>query len=127
MSDLLREAINSGAIPQGYREIEDREFFKFSNPGDFIQGKYVESVNQKAGNNMTKKYTVKRKGDNELVSFLGSTQLDEKMRRIPLGQNIIILFDRSEGSSGDNKSPMKFYKVFVEDPRPTTGRDGITL
>jgi hypothetical protein len=108
---LVAEAIKNGAIPAGYIEV-DVEFFQFANPGDILAGKLIEKTTQKIGNNMCGKYTL-IDSDNQRVEFLGSTQLDSRLRLIAAGHNVVIYFDHTEKAKGDNRNDTKIYKVFV--------------
>ena len=115
-SPLEQAAYQAGAVPAGYREVYITWFY-FKMPGDKIQGRLLSREPQKAGNNTAIKYTVQT-DDRRRVSFLGTSQLDERLKLITIGHDIIIMFDRTEKATGDNKNDMKVFKVFAKDPRP---------
>jgi hypothetical protein len=115
---LVGEALKQGAVPEGYKEVEV-QFFHFKAANDCITGRLIEKDKQRAGNSIVGKYTVITENNNR-VSFMGSTQLDEKMRQVPVGNDIIVAYTHAEQSSDNTKNPMKIYKVFSRDVRQKT-------
>lgn len=114
MSELIKAALEAGAIPAGYHILEPTPFLRFNNPGDYVTGRLVGKINQKAGSNIVTRYTLKNP-DGTMFAFLGSTQLDDMLKHIPMGKSIVVKYDHDEKSSGENKNPMKSYIVMVED------------
>ncbi len=112
---VLNDAIkNQGAVPEGYVEIQI-EFFRFSNPGDFIAGRLLKKETQKVGNSLLGKYTISQDNTHKQMAFLGSVHLDEKMNGAKVGDEIWVQFTHEDGQPGANK--MKYFKLFVKATR----------
>lgn len=109
---LLGKTILEGGTPEGYKEVETN-FFQFKNIGDTIAGRLIAKGKQKAGNSEVGRYTV-IDGSNKPVSFMGSTDLDEKLALVTLRYDIIVTYETVLKTSTDPaKNDMKIFKVFA--------------
>lgn len=112
---LESEAMKQGGVPEGYTEV-DVEFFSFKVPGDKITGTLLEKRETTVGqrNNKIGKYII-RTMTGKKFAFLGSVQLDEKMKTIPLGSECWIEYIGEQET--DQNFKMKTFKVFVKSIR----------
>jgi hypothetical protein len=111
--DLVNAAIRAGAEPEGYKEVTV-DFFQFKNTGDHVSGTLIQKREITLGSRGNKcgKYTL-RQNDGKLISFLGSTQLDDQLSRMPVNSDLWIQFTHVEKLEGSNYD-LKHFKVFVK-------------
>lgn len=111
--DLVNAALKMGAEPEGYKEVTV-DFFQFKNTGDNIAGTLIQKREVTLGTKGTKtgKYTL-RMLDGKAISFLGSTQLDDQLSRMPINSDIWVQFTHVERLEGSNFD-LKHFKVFVK-------------
>jgi len=93
-------------VPDGYEEVESANFFKFENIGDACEGKLI-------GKDLSEQYkfglfTLEQE-DGTTVRFHGSSQLDELMMTVKLGENIMVEYVDNQKRP---KGTMKLFKVF---------------
>jgi hypothetical protein len=112
-SPLTNEAIQQGAVPEGYKPV-DIDFVQFKKPGDTLTGRLIVKTTMKIRNQTVGKYTMQiiTNGLAKDVSFLGSVHLDELLSRIPVGKDIKVTFTHEEPIEGGNV--MKRFKVFTK-------------
>jgi hypothetical protein len=111
--DLVNAAYKAGAVPAGYKEVTV-EFFQFKNIGDHVSGVLLQKREITLGSKGNKcgKYTL-RQPDGKLISFLGSTTLDDQLSRMPVNADIWIQFTHVEKLEGSNYD-LKHFSVFVK-------------
>ena len=93
------------SIPDGYEEVESANFIKFENIGDKISGELIDkgmSEQYKFG-----LYTVLNE-EGEQLRFHGSSQLDDLLLTVGLGDHIMVEFIDKEKTP---KGEMKLFKV----------------
>ena len=93
-------------VPDGYEEVESANFFKFENIGDACEGKLI-------GKDLSEQYkfglfTLEQE-DGMTVRFHGSSQLDELMMTVKLGENIMVEYVDNQKRP---KGTMKLFKVY---------------
>lgn len=109
---LLGKTILEGGVPEGFKEV-NTNFFQFKTIGDTISGRLIVKGKQKAGNSEVGRYTI-IDGNNKTVSFMGSTDLDEKLALVTLRNDIIVTYETDLKTSTDPaKNNMKIFKVFA--------------
>jgi len=93
------------SVPDGYEEVESANFVKFDNIGDKISGELIDkglSEQYKFG-----LYTVMNE-EGEQLRFHGSSQLDDLLLTVSIGDNIMVEFiDKQKTPKGE----MKLFKV----------------
>lgn len=93
-------------VPDGYEEVESANFFKFENIGDSCEGKLIDkglSEQYKFG-----LYTLEQE-DGTTVRCHGSSQLDELMMTVKIGESVVIEYIDNQKRP---KGSMKLFKVF---------------
>ena len=114
-SKLEQEILKQGGVPDGFESV-DIEFFRFKEHGDKVTGILLNKKPFQMGKgNMTKKYYVKL-GNGREISFLGNTQLDEKLDRVAAGAVIFIEYIGDIPIEGST-TPMKDFKVAIKTAR----------
>ncbi len=88
-----------------YEEVEDPDFFKFENVGDKVSGELVDiGTSDKYNFGL---YTLE-KPDGEQLRFHGSAHLDTRMKRIGIGDSVIVEYQDVEKKE---KGEMKLFSV----------------
>lgn len=93
------------------RDVEEKDKDNMWEPaavGESIKGIYIEKE-EDVGQYKSNLYTVKSKEEGE-VKFWGSKVLDELMRKVPLGHEVLITYQGTQPSK-KGKNPWKDYKV----------------
>ncbi len=94
-----------GKLPVGYEEVESANFIRFEKFGDNIAGKLIDkgsSTQYKFG-----LYTVLNE-EGEQFRFHGSSQLDDLMLTIMIGDNIMVEYVDSQKTP---KGDLKLFRV----------------
>ncbi|HMK54946.1 MAG TPA: hypothetical protein VK444_09245 [Methanobacteriaceae archaeon] len=93
------------------RDTEEKEKDSMWEPeaiGESIQGIYIEKE-EDVGQYKSNLYNLKTKDEGE-KKFWGSTVLDELMGKVPLGHEVLIIYQGKQPSK-KGKNPWKDYKV----------------
>ena len=114
MPDLVSEAMKLGGVPEGYAEVIV-EFFQFQNEGDIIKGRLVGKDQVTVRGNRIGKYTLIRESDSTRVAFLGGVQLDELMKNVAVGKELLIVFTHKEKTGQGEGYDMKRFKVYFKE------------
>jgi hypothetical protein len=103
-------------MPDGFNMIERKEpkFVQFAD-GEVIEGMFVAIEKVVVNGKPVARFTLMDLESRELVSFLGTAQINQKLRSSDLSHLVRI---RCEGTSKDvikNGNGMKLFKVAVSD------------
>lgn len=93
-------------IPEGYAEVESANFIKFESIGDMVSGQLLDkgySEQYKFG-----LYSVMNE-DGEQLRFHGSSQLDDLLMTVKVGDHIMVKFIDVQKTP---KGEMKLFQVF---------------
>ena len=109
---LAAAAMEKGAVPDGYREV-DIKFFQFKVPGDTLTGRLTakSTITLKRGQEVGK-YSLFNPENGSRFTFLGSSHLDDLMKAVTIGQNIMVVYVNDEIL--ENQFTMKKYKVYIK-------------
>src|SRR3990172_7854314 len=105
---MADQVVKMGGIPvpetDGWHTV-NISWFTFKTPGDFLKGILQSKGETIVGMNKSKvgKYYVKA-GD-LVYGFIGSTQLDEALRRVAVGSEVLITYTNDQET--ENKFPLK--------------------
>lgn len=80
---------------------------------DQVEGLLIDVQNNIGDNNSTK-YFVKQQ-DNTTVEMWGSTILDQRMKGVPMGMEVRIVY-KGLGDAKPGKQPPKLWQVFHREP-----------
>jgi hypothetical protein len=99
--------------PAGWQTV-NISWFTFKTPGDVLKGILQSKGETFVGMNKSKvgKYYVK--ADNLIYGFIGSTQLDEALRRVAVGSEVLITYTHDQET--ENKFPLKMFDVKFRTP-----------
>jgi len=89
--------------------------FRFENPGDYIRGRLINIDTADIGGKPTLKYVLQDEADNRIVSFLGTVDLNTKIRRSDVGKMLEIRYERKDRHADEGKNAIKRFKVLAED------------
>ena len=90
------------------------EIFRFDTPGDYLRGRLVEIETTDIGGKSTLKYIVHDEEKGRIFSFLGTVDLNSKMRPTDIGKILEIRYGGKDTAAEQGKNPIKRFKVFVE-------------
>jgi hypothetical protein len=98
----------------GFVEVRAPEQFKFSTPGQKIQGVLVSMASHTVKGKKVLQYTV-RKENGDRVTFLATWDLARKIERRALGHPIYVEFVGDHDSIESNGNKAKVFRVMVDD------------
>jgi len=90
------------------------EIFRFETPGEYLRGRLLEIETTEINGKPTLKYVVRDEEEDRLFSFLGTVDLNKKIRPSDVGLILEIRYGGKDAAVGPGKNPMKRFKVFVE-------------
>jgi hypothetical protein len=90
------------------------EIFKFEHPGAYLKGRLISIETMELNGKPTLKYLVDDKDEDRLFSFLGTVDLNTKIRPSDIGRIVEIRYGGQDPQSENGKNPIKRFKVFVE-------------
>ena len=90
------------------------EIFKFENPGDCLRGRLITSETTDIGGKPTLRYIVHDEEEDRLFSFLGTVDLNTKLRPSDVSKIVDIRYVGQDSEAGQGKNPIKRFKVFGE-------------
>jgi len=91
------------------------EIFRFDTPGDYLRGRLISIETTEIGGKSTLKYIVHDDEENRIFSFLGTVDLNRKIRPSDIGKVLEIRYGGTDREAGQGKNPIKRFKVFAED------------
>src|SRR5262249_49551168 len=94
-------------------ERKGTEIFRFDSPGVFLRGRLIEIDVTDISGKATTRYAVHDEDDDRLWSFLGTIDLNSKIRRSDIGKVIEIRFEGTTDSQ-PGKTPVKRFWVGVK-------------
>jgi len=106
---------SSGAF--NMTERKEPTFFKFEKEGDTIAGVLasIERVSVGTSSKAANRYTVQDLETGEMSAFLGSYQIDTKLRPTDRGRFIVIRLEGEDSSISRSGRALKKYRVQVSD------------
>jgi hypothetical protein len=90
------------------------EIFRFEKSGDYLRCRLIEIETADISGKPTLRYIVSNEDDGKLCTFLGTVDLNTKIRASDVGKVLEIRYGGLESQSGPGKNPIKRFKVFVE-------------
>jgi hypothetical protein len=90
------------------------EIFKFENPGDCLRGRLITIETTDIGGKPTLRYIVHDEEEDRLFSFLGTVDLNTKLRPSDISKIVDIRYVGQDSEAGQGKNPIKRFKVFGE-------------
>jgi hypothetical protein len=90
------------------------EIFRFDTPGEFIRGRLIEIETADIGGKPTLRYIIGNEEDDRLYSFLGTVDLNTKIRPSDIGKILEIRFVGKDDQADPGKHPIKRFKVLAE-------------
>src|SRR5437016_13835117 len=102
---------------RGSVELEERtgpEIFRFQTPGDYLRGRLIEVETVDIAGKPTLRYTVHDQEEDRLFSFLGTVELNKKIRSSDVGKVLEIRYGGTNSEVQPGKNAIKLFRVFVE-------------
>ena len=90
------------------------EIFKFETPGDYLRGRLVEIETVDIAGKPTIRYIVHDEEEGIVYSFLGTVDLNKKIRPKDVGKLLEIRYGGQDPETQGGKNPIKRFKVFAE-------------
>jgi hypothetical protein len=91
------------------------EIFRFESSGDCLRGQLLTIETADIGGKPTLKYIVRDEKDEEkLFSFLGTVDLNLKIRSSDVGKVLEVQYVGRDAETEAGKNPIKRFKVFVQ-------------
>jgi hypothetical protein len=108
-------------------ERKDPKFVQFGD-GETVSGILVGIEKIDVGGKPAARYTVQDLESKEMVSFLGTYQINAKLRREDVGHVVDVRCEGSDPKVARNGKPMKLFKVLVsERTAPGYAHDGTQI
>jgi hypothetical protein len=98
-------------------ELEERtgaEIFRFENAGDSLRGTLIDIEVAEIGGKPTTRYIFQDEDGNRTVSFLGTVDLNTKIRASDVGKRIEIRYGGKDPQTEAGKNAIKRFKVYVQ-------------
>src|SRR5450631_4255543 len=90
------------------------EIFKFEAPGDYLRGRLLNIETVDIGGKPTLRYVVQDEDEGRAFGFLGTMDLNTKIRPSDAGKLLEIRYEGTDVPTGVGKNPIKRFKVFAE-------------
>jgi len=90
------------------------EIFRFEAPGDYVRGRLISMENTHINGKSALKYVLHDLEEDRFYSFLGTVDLNTKIRPTDVGKVLEVRYERQDSPSDNGKNPLKHFKVFVE-------------
>ena len=87
------------------------EIFRFDNPGDSLQGRLVTIETVDIGGKPTIRYVVHETDEDKIYSFLGTVDLNIKIRQSDIGKVLEVRYLGRDTEAQEGRNPIKRFKV----------------
>ncbi len=91
------------------------EIFRFDAPGDYLRGRLINIETADIGGKPTPRYIVHDEEEDRIVGFLGTVDLNTKIRRSDVGKVLEIRYEGKDSQTEAGKNPIKRFKVLAQD------------
>ena len=91
------------------------EIFRFDAPGDYLRGRLINIETADIGGKPTIRYIVQDEDEDRIVSFLGTVDLNTKIRPSDVGKILEIRYEGKDMQTEAGKNPIKRFKVFAQE------------
>ena len=98
-------------------ELEERtgpEIFRFDTPGEYLRGRLINIETTDIGGKPTLKYIVHEEEEDRLFSFLGTVDLNKKIRSSDIAKILEIRYGGKDPHPEPGKNAIKRFKVFAQ-------------
>ena len=98
-------------------ELEERtgaEIFRFENAGDSLRGTLLDIETTEISGKPTTRYIFQDEDRDKTVSFLGTVDLNTKIRASDIGKRIEIRYGGKDPQTEAGKNAIKRFKVYVQ-------------
>jgi len=90
------------------------EIFRFENSGDCLRGRLVNIETADVGGKATLRYLIHQEEEGNLYSFLGTVDLNIKIRASDIGKILEVRYLGRDPETQEGKNPIKRFKVLVQ-------------
>lgn len=90
------------------------EIFRFEAPGDCLRGRLINIETIDIGGKPTLRYIVHDEEEDRVYSFLGTVELNTKIRSSDISKIIDVRYERKDSEAASGKNPIKRFKVFAQ-------------
>jgi hypothetical protein len=87
------------------------EIFRFDSPGDCLHGRLVNIETVDIGGKPTLRYVVHETEEDKIYSFLGTVDLNIKIRQSDIGKVLEVHYLGRDSEAQDGRNPIKRFKV----------------
>jgi hypothetical protein len=91
------------------------EIFRFNTPGDYLRGRLINIETPDIGGKPTLRYVVHDEAEGKIFSFLGTVDLNTKIRSSDVGKILEISYGGTDSEMQPGKNPIKRFKVSAEE------------
>ncbi len=90
------------------------EIFRFEAPGEYLRGRLINIETTDIGGKPTLRYVVHDEEDDRIYSFLGTVDLNAKIRSSDISKVIEVRYEGKDTEAAPGKNPIKRFKVLAE-------------
>lgn len=90
------------------------EIFRFEAAGDYLRGRLINIENADIGGKPTLRYVVHDEENDKIYSFLGTVDLNTKIRSSDISKVIEVRYEGKDAEAAPGKHPIKRFKVLAE-------------
>ena len=90
------------------------EIFRFETPGEYLRGLLITIETADIGGKPTLRYIIRDENEGRIFSFLGTVDLNTKIRRSDVGKILEIQYTGKDDQAEPGKNPVKRFKVLAE-------------
>jgi hypothetical protein len=90
------------------------EIFRFDAPGDYLRGRLINIETADIGGKPTLRYIVQDEEEARIFGFLGTVDLNTKIRPDDVGKILEIRYVGKDTQPEPGKNPIKRFKVFAQ-------------
>jgi hypothetical protein len=91
------------------------EIFRFETPGEYLRGRLINIETADIGGKPTLRYIIRDEEKDRIFSFLGTVDLNTKIRPSDVGKILEIQYVGKDAQAEQGKNPIKRFKVLAEE------------
>jgi hypothetical protein len=110
----MKTPLQRKGMPTELVERSGPEIFRFEAPGEYLRGRLINIETADIGGKPTLRYVVHDEEDDRVYSFLGTVDLNTKIRTSDISKVIEVRYEGRDSEAAPGRNPIKRFKVFAE-------------